>query len=123
MNKEFNEKLTKIVSGWVKLQVKTAKDMNLSPGGLNQMLTGVSAFPLSRFLQLIYYCNPSQNEIDQAFKLYLQALNLPEDSITLTLHGNRNQENLRKRIHEMVDQMSNEQLEKIEPLLHLILEK
>ena len=122
MNKELNQEITDIVKKWIVQQKEVAKKMGVSASALNQMLNNVVLLPFPRFLQLIYYTQPSQEEIDKVFELYLIEFKLPVNSITLSRQKNRIQ-NSRSKIHSMIDRMTEDQLQKIEPLLHLILEK
>ena len=84
MNDNLNEELRKLVSGWIDQQKKTAKDLGISAPSLNQMLKGVCGIPMSRFLQLVYYLRPPQDEVERAFSLYLQEMNQPEGSLNLS---------------------------------------
>ena len=124
MNENTNTELRKLVSGWVQQQNTTAKELGISPAGLNKMLKGVSPLPFSRFLQLGYYLRPPQNEVDRAFGLYLQELNLPEDGLRLTRKSGMTEtaalDDRRARIHAMIDQLSDEQLAGLEPMLAML---
>ena len=125
MNDSLNDELRKLVSGWIDQQNKTAKDLGISAPSLNQMLKGVCGIPISRFLQLVYYLRPPQNEVDRAFGLYLQELNLPEDGLRLTRKSGMAEtaalDGRRARIHAMIDQLSDEQLAGLEPMLAMLL--
>ena len=121
MNKKLNTELVNIISGWIKQQKKVAHIIGISPAALNKMLKNEAALPLSRFLQLVYYCKPPQNEIDKAFQLYLQELNISPDFFVLTINSNSCY--IRSKIHSMIDRMTEDQLQKLEPLLAMLLEK
>ena len=125
MSDNIGNELREIVSGWIKQQNTTAKELGISPAGLNKMLTGATPLPVTRFLQLVYYLRPPQNEVDRAFGLYLQELNLPEDGLRLTRKSGMAEtaalDDRRARIHAMIDQLSDEQLAGLEPMLAVLL--
>jgi hypothetical protein len=47
------------------------------------MLTGKIKFPMPRFVQAVYYLNPPQEEINNAFNIYLSRLDMPAGSVIL----------------------------------------
>lgn len=79
-------RIGKKVAKWVDSQKEFAEEIGISSTAANSMLNGRAKFPLTRFLQTIYYLNPPQEEVTEVFNLYLEDLNLPPDSLKIQ-HG------------------------------------
>lgn len=74
----------KKVAHWVDSQKEIAENIGISSPSMHSMLTGKMKLPLTRFLQIIFYLNPPQEEVNEIFNFYLKDLDIPENSITLS---------------------------------------
>ena len=61
-----------------------AKEMGITPAAISSMLNGQMAIPLNRFIQMIYFINPPQENINEIFDMYLSDLGLPEGSLIIS---------------------------------------
>jgi hypothetical protein len=73
----------KKVANWVESQKEIAEEIGISTPSMNSMLTGKMKLPLNRFLQIIYYLNPPQDEVDEIFNIYLEDMGLPRDGVKI----------------------------------------
>ena len=71
------------IAKWVENQQETAEMMGISPASLNQMLSGKIRLPLPRFLQIMYYRNPQQIEVNDIFNQFLAKVDLPPNSLRI----------------------------------------
>lgn len=121
----MKKKIAEIVKGWIDASDYSQKDLaqknDLTPASLCKFLSGDCDFPLPRFIQLVAILHPDQAEIDDAFAEYLDELNVPRGLLQLKLSGNQ-KGSLRARIHELVDQVPEEKLTVLEPVLKMMVE-
>lgn len=129
MNKERERKIKESVLQWLDCadmpQKDLAEKLSISPPSLNHMLKGDAPFPLSRFLQTAYILAPGEAEVNRVFALYLEELEIPAEAIRIQLRqgGGIQQQDLRARIHAMVDQISDDKLPVLAPLVEMMVEK
>ena len=83
------------IANWVGNQAETAAKIGISSTSLNQMLAGKIHFPMPRFLQIMYYLNPPQEEVDEIFDLFLAKVDLPPHALRIT-QGDEAPEPLKK---------------------------
>ena len=114
------DKIRHAVKLWIEQQNVVAQQLGISPAGLNKMLSGASALPLPRFLQLVVATHPSQNEVDQVFALYLEDLGLSPSSLRLIARDKGEEGDIRARIHAMVDQIPDAKLPVLAPLVEMM---
>jgi hypothetical protein len=80
-------RISKKVAAWVDSQKEIAEEIGVSVPSVHSMLTGKIKLPIGRFLQIIHFLNPPQEEVTEVFNLYLEDLGLPENCITIK-HSN-----------------------------------
>ena len=116
---EQRKKISSIVSGWVSIQKDLAMRLSITPASLSAMLSGKVALPLERFLQIVHILRPPADEVAEVWGLYLEDLNIPRGALELGLRGYRtnSQDDIRTRVHQLVDEVSESQLAVIEPIL------
>jgi transcriptional regulator with XRE-family HTH domain len=61
-----------------------AEEMGISQAAISSMLTGKMAIPLNRFIQMVYFINPPQENVNEIFDMYLEELGLPEGCLIIT---------------------------------------
>lgn len=76
-------KIGKKVALWIDSQTDVAEALGITPASLHTMLNGRLRLPLKRFTQIVYHVNPPQPEVDEVFNLYLEDLDIPENSMRL----------------------------------------
>ena len=77
-------RIGKKVANWVDSQKEVAEEIGISAPSMHSMLTGKMKLPLNRFLQIIYYLNPPQNEVDEIFDMYLEEMDIPNGAIKIS---------------------------------------
>lgn len=76
-------KIGKKVANWVESLTDVADALGITPASLHTMLNGRLRLPLKRFTQIVYHTNPPQPEVDEILNMYLEDLNIPENSMRL----------------------------------------
>lgn len=76
-------KIGKKVALWINSQTEIAAALGITPASLHTMLNGRLRLPLKRFTQIVYHVNPPQPEVDEVLNLYLEDLDIPENSMRL----------------------------------------
>lgn len=84
-------KVGQLVAKWVTSQKDFAAEIGISESTVSQMLTGKIKFPMPRFVQAVHMLNPAQEEINNAFNIYLSRLDLPAGSMILKTTKSINQ--------------------------------
>ena len=110
------EAIRNLIGQWIPQQNETARKLGMTPSGLNQMLSGASLFPFTRFLQLVNLLKPEQDQVDKVFELYLEDLGIPRDVMRLVVTGAKAGD-LRSRCHALLDQAPDSALSAILAML------
>lgn len=76
-------KIGKKVAEWIETQTDVAEALGITPASLHTMLNGKLRLPIKRFVQIVYHVNPPQPEVDEVLNLYLEDLDIPENSMRL----------------------------------------
>lgn len=76
-------KIGKKVALWINSQTEIATALGITPASLHTMLNGRLRLPFKRFAQIVYHANPPQSEVDDVLNLYLEDLDIPENSLRL----------------------------------------
>lgn len=116
------ETIRTLIGGWIPQQNETARKLGMTPSGLNQMLSGVSLFPFTRFLQLVNLLKPEQDQVDKVFELYLEDLGIPHNVMRLVVTGAKTGD-LRARCHALLDQAPDSALPAILSMLEFSVSK
>lgn len=75
----------KKIAEFIDSKKEIAEEMGISQAAVSSMLTGKMAIPLNRFIQMIYFTNPTQDNVNEIFNMYLEDLGLPAGCLTLFL--------------------------------------
>lgn len=126
-NYKQNE-IRQIIANWIdraEIQQKDlSKYINITPASLNKFLKADGVlFPFPRFLQIVQYLNPPQEEINQAFIYFLESWGIPENQFLLQHIATRTEDivTTRTRVHALIERLSFEQLKMIELMLNGLL--
>ena len=110
-------------SGYIKKDL--AQKLNVSPAALTKMFSGEMEIPFPRFLQLVYFLRPLQEDVNKIFAAFCDELNIPTNAMQLRLNlpaAMRSDEGeLRNRMRNKIGRLSDEQLTAIEPIVDLLL--
>jgi predicted transcriptional regulator len=119
----FSKEIIRIITPWIESQKVLAEKIGMSPAAVCQILSGKKALPLSRFLQIVHASNPPVTDIAKAFSLYLDECKIPRERMSLVIHSygfSAIPETPREKIHRLVNQLSEEQLQTVESMLGLL---
>jgi predicted transcriptional regulator len=80
------------ISKWVDSQAEIAEEIGVSPATISRAIRGEFKMRMGRFVQIVHYLNPPQNEVDEIFDLYLEELGIPAGSMRLSSLGSKQNE-------------------------------
>ena len=120
-----NKKISQAVSNWVTVQKELAEKLAITPASLSAMLSGKVGLPLERFLQIVHILRPPADEVAEVWGLYLEELNIPSGALELVMRNysiTPVKGSIRDRIHRLVDEVDEDKLATIEPILIMMKE-
>ena len=116
-------KISKIVSGWIENQRALASSLSITPASVSAMLSGKVALPLGRFLQIVHFIKPPVDEVEKAFNLYIDDLGISGDDMRIVFRSygaNSLQDDARASVHRMIDNLNEQQLAALKPVLEFM---
>jgi predicted transcriptional regulator len=116
-------KISKIVSSWIENQRELAKLLGITSASVSVMLSGKAALPLGRFLQIVHLIKPPVDEVEKAFNLYIEDLGISGDDMRIVFRSygtNTLQDDTRASVHRMIDNLNEQQLAALKPVLELM---
>lgn len=84
-------KIGKKVAKWIDSQTKAAEELGVSLSTINRAVSGKARMRLAIFVQIVYFFNPPQDEVDEIFDMYLEDLGIPPGSMRLVKNESADQ--------------------------------
>lgn len=117
----ISKELSRIIAPWINSQKTLASKLEISPAAVCQFLSGKTAISLSRFLQIAHVLNLPAQEVISAFNLYLDEYHIPHERMSLVFHAGIHSANSpKRRIFQLIDKLSEEDLQRVEDMLCLL---